>query len=100
MHPDPFECPDNLVFYSARFREYGLIIHDGGSAIIRIGYCPWCGSELPASARDLWFDELERRGIDPDSDDLPAEFADGRWLDTVDTEPAPGETGGRVRSGE
>jgi len=98
LHPDPFECPDNLVYYSARLREYGLIIHDGGSAMISIGYCPWCGSELPASARDLWFDELARRGIDPDSDDMPEEFTDGRWLAAIDTEPPATETGGRVRS--
>ena len=26
--------------------EYGLIIHDGGESVVKIYYCPWCGSEL------------------------------------------------------
>ncbi|MFJ5636668.1 DUF6980 family protein [Streptomyces goshikiensis] len=35
-----------------------------------------------ASQRDRWFDELERRGIDPSEDEVPAEFQDDRWLVT------------------
>ena len=50
-HPDPFDCPDNLVHYAARFDEYGLIVHDGGSSSVRVEYCPWCGAKLPASKR-------------------------------------------------
>ncbi|MEU5431286.1 hypothetical protein AB0H73_37570 [Streptomyces olivoreticuli] len=30
-HADPFACPDALVDFSAKFREYGLIVHDGGA---------------------------------------------------------------------
>jgi hypothetical protein len=30
--------------------------------------------------RDRWFDELERRGIDPWTDDVPDAFDDDRWL--------------------
>jgi len=50
-HPDPFDCPDNPIFYAARFDEYGLIIHDGGSSFVVIDYCPWCGARLPESGR-------------------------------------------------
>jgi hypothetical protein len=50
-HPDPFDCPDNLVTYVERFDEYGLIIHDGGTSKVKISYCPWCGKELPAGRR-------------------------------------------------
>ena len=25
---------------------YGIPIHDGGSSIISIKYCPWCGKQL------------------------------------------------------
>jgi hypothetical protein len=46
-----------------------------------IDYCPWCGSKLPDSQRDRWFDEVERLGVDPWTEDVPAEFEDGRWLD-------------------
>ncbi|MFK4085164.1 DUF6980 family protein [Kribbella sp. NPDC020789] len=79
QHDDPFDCADALVHFSARFQEYGLIIHDGGRSVISIDFCPWCGRRLPESQRDRWFDELERRGIDPDEDEIPAEFLDGRW---------------------
>ncbi|WP_412762571.1 DUF6980 family protein [Priestia aryabhattai] len=27
-------------------QEYGLIIHDGGSSIIGISFCLWCGKKL------------------------------------------------------
>jgi hypothetical protein len=45
QHPDPFDCPDSLV---ARVRGgYGLIVHNGGSGVIEIRFCPWCGTPLP-----------------------------------------------------
>ncbi len=50
-HPDPFDCADNLIHYSARLDRYGLIVHDGGSSSVRGGYCPWCGARLPGSKR-------------------------------------------------
>ena len=50
-HPDPFDCADNLIHYSAQFDEHGLIVDDGGSASIVISYCPWCGAKLPESKR-------------------------------------------------
>ena len=49
-HADQFECPDALVRYSDRFDEYGLIIHDGGTSVAVISFCPWCGSKLPDEA--------------------------------------------------
>ena len=52
QHPDPSDCPDHLVRYLPVFREYGLLIHDGGSSFVRIQFCPWCGSRLPESLRD------------------------------------------------
>jgi hypothetical protein len=50
-HADVFDCPDNLVSYSDRFGEYGLIVHDGGTSSVLIQYCPWCGAKLPESSR-------------------------------------------------
>ncbi|TDD42068.1 hypothetical protein E1263_42335 [Kribbella antibiotica] len=81
LHDDPFECGDAVVTFSPKFQEYGLIIHDGGASFLEITFCPWCGRRLPESQRDRWFEELERRGIDPWNDDVPAEFEDARWLD-------------------
>ncbi|WP_406708117.1 DUF6980 family protein [Streptomyces halobius] len=46
-HTDPFACPDALVGFSAKFQEYGLIVHDGAprasspsSARGVVGACP------------------------------------------------------------
>ncbi|MGE7716378.1 hypothetical protein SAMN04487776_1442 [Priestia megaterium] len=46
IHKDPFECPDKLILFDKRDNEYGLIIHDGGTAVIGILFCPWCGKKL------------------------------------------------------
>ncbi|MCF2525666.1 DUF6980 family protein [Yinghuangia soli] len=81
-HPDPFECPDALIDFSAKFQEYGLVIHDGGASVITIAFCPWCGHRLPDSRRDAWFEALESQGIDPWNDEIPPEFDDHRWLDS------------------
>ena len=48
-HPDRFNCPDALVHRSSASGEYGLIVHDGGSAVIGIAFCPWCGARLSAA---------------------------------------------------
>lgn len=82
QHPNQFDCPDCLIHYSSKFREYGLIIHDGGSSFVVIQFCPFCGSRLPMSLRDQWFKELEQRGIDPWEDKVPVEFeAEAWWKD-------------------
>lgn len=47
LHPERWDCPDCLVWYSASQNGYGLIIHDGGESYLRIRFCPWCGTALP-----------------------------------------------------
>jgi hypothetical protein len=76
-HPNSFDCADCLIHYSPKFREYGLIVHDGGSSTIEIRFCPWCGQALPASLRDEWFAELRKLGIEPEN--APEEFRTGAW---------------------
>ncbi len=79
QHDDPFACPDALIGFSAKFQEYAD--HPRRRYVQQDHrFLPWCGRRLPASRRDRWFDELERRGIDPWEDEVPAEFEDGRWL--------------------
>lgn len=77
VHPDRFDCPDCLVNYIPKFREYGLIVHDGGSSVIGIQFCPWCGTRLQTSLRDRWFEELQKLGIEPD--DAPEEYRTDAW---------------------
>ena len=80
LHNDPFKCPDRLMFYSARFDEYGIIIHDGGNSYSVIHFCPWCGKKLPDSKRDLWFDTLKAGGYDdPAKQKIPVEFTTDEW---------------------
>ena len=81
-HNNGFECPDVLINYISKFDEYGLIIHDGGSSFVEISFCPWCGSKLPESKRDLWFDELEKLGFDnPNEQSIPEEFLSSKWFE-------------------
>lgn len=80
VHPNPFECPDVLVRYSPEFDEYGLVVHDGGSSSIQIQFCPFCGTKLPESKRDRWFDELESLGFSqPMEDDIPERYKSDAW---------------------
>jgi hypothetical protein len=80
-HPNTSECPDKLIGYSPIFDEYGILIHDGGSSSISIKFCPWCGTKLPESKRDLWFDTLEELGFDdPFIQDIPKEFETDEWF--------------------
>lgn len=78
QHDDPFECADALVVYNEVMNEYGLIIHDGTASYVLIDHCPWCGTKLPESARDKWFDAVDAldlaEGVDP-----PAEYLTGEW---------------------
>jgi hypothetical protein len=78
-HPNTHDCPDHLIGYSARFDEYGIIIHDGGTSSSIIAYCPWCGTRLPESKRDRWFAEIEARGLDPDESNIPEEYKTEAW---------------------
>jgi hypothetical protein len=45
-HSNPFDCPDNLIYYAELSRQFGIIIHDGSGSMIKIKYCPFCGEKL------------------------------------------------------
>ncbi|MBS4209499.1 hypothetical protein [Bacillus sp. FJAT-50079] len=46
LHDDPFKCPDQLILFDEKANDYSLMIHDGGSSVIGIKFCPWCGTNL------------------------------------------------------
>ncbi len=90
-HDDRFACPDAIVHYAPKFDEYGLIVHDGGSSVRAIAFCPWCGAALPESKRDRWFEALLALGIEnPLSDPVPLEYQSDVWW----REPCPDADGG------
>jgi|SRR5690606_12428764 len=77
---DENDSPDIIIKYIAKFDEYGIPIYDGGSSMIVIHYCPWCGKQLPESKRDLWFDTLENMEVNVDlADEIPEEFRSSKW---------------------
>ena len=77
------EDPDVPIEYTSKFREFGIRVLDGGSSAILLLHCPWSGTKLPSSLRDKWFEELERRGIDPRTGKIPDEFLDERWYSLI-----------------
>jgi hypothetical protein len=90
-HPDPYECPEHLIRYVPEFDEYGLIVHDGGTSYVEIGFCPWCGTKLPPSQRDRWWSEMERLGIDPWRETPPPAYRTDAWYRSPEAEPAEAE---------
>ncbi len=72
------------VNYSPKAREYYLKSLKGPYCRT-IEFCPWCGSELPKSLSDEWFDILEKEyGLDMPKttnqmDKIPAEFKTDEW---------------------
>ena len=67
------------IVYLDHFREYGIRVLDGGSALQSIYFCPWSGDRLPASLRAQWFDIVEDFGMEPDDPNLPSELQSGEW---------------------
>lgn len=45
-HPNPEDCPDNIIRHSRIDMTYGIRVHDGGASYIKINHCPWCGARL------------------------------------------------------
>lgn len=67
------------VRYIGKFREYGILILDGGSSLQEIRFCPWCMCGLPMSLRDEWFEQVDALGLEPDSPDLPERYKTDAW---------------------
>lgn len=65
--------------YNPKFREYGISVLDGGSSYLLIQYCPWCGSKLPSSLREVWFARLDKLGMEPDDASVPQEMLSETW---------------------
>jgi hypothetical protein len=79
-HADPFDCPDTVIVFHEVFGEYGLPIRDGGPSYLAISHCPFCGTRLPDSGRDAWFDEIETEGLDDVAfESLPMRYRTGAW---------------------
>ena len=49
---DAFNNPDVVICEFEDSGTFGIPIRDGGSSMITIQYCPWCGIQLPDPADD------------------------------------------------
>lgn len=74
------------ISYSPIFRQYLLRDRDPDSiAGQTISFCPWCGTRLPTSLRDVWFNEIEKLGIEIDITSIhnnpavPPEYRSDVW---------------------
>jgi hypothetical protein len=97
--PAAAAAPGRHVVYDTVFDEYCLV-REGGLDAAPISHCPWCGSVLPESKRDLWFSELAQRGFTADDPGLDDAFRTDAWWqglppiqsDGDDTHPDPGQS--------
>ena len=51
-----------VIYYWARFDEYLVPVHDGGTSGIQMAFCPWCGTRLPISKRGVVLAREEHEG--------------------------------------
>jgi hypothetical protein len=77
--PDGEDDHDIIMNYSEVFDEYGIPIYDGGTSVMCIKFCPWCGTKLPDSKRDDWFRELGDVAYGNDLTGIPEEYKSDKW---------------------
>jgi hypothetical protein len=83
-----------LVFWNTRqnfkyipfTREYGFgrVVPERCTEFLpmrirTIRYCPFCGTELPPSLKQAWYETLAAEKIDPNDDGLPAKYLSDTW---------------------
>lgn len=77
------ESPIYKIGYYPDLREYFLESVEG--YICNINFCPWCGSELPKSLSDRWFQileeehELDMPDLPEQKAKIPTEFLTDEW---------------------
>ena len=71
---------EKTVDYYPKFREVGIPVFDGGTSVVNICFCPWCGNKFPVSLRVKWFEILDKLDIDPfDANSIPEEMKTDLW---------------------
>jgi hypothetical protein len=77
-HKDKNECSHAIIIYDDRFDEYFIGPRGGGGDYVLIKNCPFCGTKLPESKRDRYFDELDANGFTIDN--MPSIYLSGEWF--------------------
>lgn len=74
---------NRILDWVAAWDEYRIPMTFDGYTSTLIRQCPWCGAQLGASKRDLWYQTLRALGYDdPGNEAVPDEFASDRWWRT------------------
>jgi len=73
---------EGAVLLNLKFREWSVVVPDGGESSICLSYCPWCGAPLPSSMRDQWFDNMDALQIAPPYNDAPRKYLSDEWWRT------------------
>ncbi len=76
---DAISDNEHPLYYSSAYQEFGLQLSSKFEYSV-LKHCMWCGSKLPNSRRDQWFDELEKQGIDPWEQDIPIHYLSSAQL--------------------
>ncbi len=69
---------DKRIYWSPAFDEYGLICQPSAEVLV-ISHCPFCGTSLPRSKRELWGEALTARGWRGWDEVMPEEFLSNAW---------------------
>ena len=90
--------PNATMLWISSSNEYRINIPWGGHRSVPITYCPWCGTRLPESLEQLWYETLYALGFqDPGNDDdiPPAFVTDEWWRNPVPFVPDPRASGAK-----
>ncbi len=66
------------LLYISKYRSFG-IRYWKSSSYQEIYYCPWCGTKLPSSLNEKWYDELTELDYEPYSEDIPDKYKTDAW---------------------
>lgn len=76
----PHQGPNRIVDWIASWSEYRIPVPYDGYASTILRFCPWCGSSLPRSRKEEWYQTVYELGFtDPGEQDIPAAFNSDSW---------------------
>ncbi|MEQ9458534.1 MAG: hypothetical protein RIM33_14535 [Alphaproteobacteria bacterium] len=75
-----------MITYIPWTREYGIrklawhrYVDYQPIRMVKIDYCPWCGTKLPSSLKQAWYDQLSLMRIDPNHNFVPPYMLSDKW---------------------
>ena len=71
---------NGIMMYRSYRRQYAVTV--GISILQDISHCPWCGVKLPIDLSDIFFEEIDKLGIEIEVFDIkavPDEFQSEEW---------------------